>query len=68
MYLFMYWTNKEGIDFDPDTFQSTDKEEGDAQANSETLHELLVSQQNIKSLQERLLELESEQGRIDIWI
>ena len=27
--------------------------------------ELLVAQENIKSLQERLLELETEQGRID---
>ena len=30
--------------------------------------ELVVAQKNIKSLQERLLELESEQGRIDGWI
>ena len=58
---------KDGIDLDPDTFQQTDKEEGNAQANSETLHDLLVSQQNIKSLQERLLELESEEGRMDVW-
>ena len=56
---------KEGIDFDPDTFQQTDKEEGDAQANSKTLlHDFLVAQQNIKSLQERLLEVESQQGMI----
>ena len=31
-------------------------------------NDLLVAQQNIKSLQERLLELESEQGKIDVWI
>ena len=29
--------------------------------------ELIVPQENIKSLQERLLELESEQGNIDVW-
>ena len=31
-------------------------------------NDLLVAQQNIKSLQERLLELETEQGRMDGWI
>ena len=30
--------------------------------------ELLVAQENIKSLQERLLELETEQGKMDGWI
>ena len=60
---------KEGIDFDPEILQSKNKEEGGAQGNNETLlHDLLVAQQNIKSLQERLLELESEQGRMDGWI
>ena len=31
-------------------------------------NDLLVAQQNIKSLQKRLLELESEQGKMDGWI
>ena len=33
-------------------------------------YDLLVAQQNVKSLQERLLELESKEGRIymDVWI
>ena len=57
---------KEGIEFVPETFQPTKNEERGAQANSQTLlHDLLVAQQNIKSLQERLLELDSQQGRID---
>ena len=59
---------KEGIDFDPETLQSKNKE-GVAQVNNDTLlHDLLVAQQNIKSLQERLLELETEQGILDGWI
>ena len=57
---------KEGIDFDPETLQPKDKEEGGAQANNETLLEdFLVAQQKIKCLQERLLELESQQGKMD---
>ena len=60
---------KEGIDFDLETWQPKDKEEGGAQVNNETLlHDLLVAQENIKSLQERLLELESEQGRMNGWM
>ena len=58
---------KEGIDFDPDSFHPTDKEKGGAQANSKNIRDLLIAQQNMKSLQERLLELESQQGRIDVW-
>ena len=55
------WTN--------DTFQPTDEEKRGAQANNQTLfHDLLVAQQNIRSLQERLLELQSEQGIMDGWI
>ena len=60
---------KVGIDFDLDTFQPKDKEEEGAQANNETLlHDLLIAQRNIKSLQERLLELECQQGMMDGWI
>ena len=56
---------KEGIDFDLEVFQPKDNEEG-AQTNSEThLRDVLVYQQSINSLQERLLELESEQGRMN---
>ena len=47
------------------TFQPTDKEEGGAQADNQTLcYDVLVAQENIMSLQKRLLELESEQGRM----
>ena len=57
---------KEGIDFDLETLQPKNKEEDGAQGNNGTLlHDLLVAQQNIMSLQERLLELESEQGMME---
>ena len=52
------WTN--------DTFQPTDKEKQGALANKQTLlHDLLVAKQNNKSLQERLLDIESQQGKMD---
>ena len=57
----------EGTDFDPEISQPKNKEEGGANnANNETLlRDLLVAEQNMKSLQERLLELECQQGRMD---